>query len=109
MRDSVLLQQIVNGLTLGAVYTLIALSFSLVMGILGILNLAIAELFMFGGYLGFAAGMAHWPPPPSILGGMGGAGPLALIIQKGGYQPLRDPPGVDPLLRTLALLLNLPN
>ena len=46
MRDSVLLQQIVNGLTLGAVYTLIALSFSLVMGILGILNLAIAELFM---------------------------------------------------------------
>ena len=40
-----LLQQLVNGLTLGAVYTLIALSFSLVMGILGVLNLAIAELF----------------------------------------------------------------
>jgi branched-chain amino acid transport system permease protein len=46
----VLLQQLVNGLTLGAVYTLIALSFSLVMGILGVLNLAIAELFMLGGY-----------------------------------------------------------
>jgi branched-chain amino acid transport system permease protein len=45
----VLPQQIVNGLTLGAVYTLIALSFSLVMGILGILNLAIAEVFMIGG------------------------------------------------------------
>ena len=45
-----LAQQIVNGLTLGAVYTLIALSFSLVMGILSILNLAIGELFMLGGY-----------------------------------------------------------
>ncbi len=45
-----LLQQIVNGLTLGAVYTLVALSFSLVMGILSILNLAIGELFMLGGF-----------------------------------------------------------
>ena len=44
-----LLQQLVNGVTLGAVYTLLALSFSIVMGILGILNLAIAELFMIGG------------------------------------------------------------
>ena len=49
-----LIQQFVNGLTLGAVYTLIALSYSLVMGILGVLNLAIAELFMLGGYFGFA-------------------------------------------------------
>ncbi|MEN3386389.1 MAG: branched-chain amino acid transport system permease protein, partial [Hyphomicrobiales bacterium] len=73
MRDSVLLQQIVNGLTLGAVYTLIALSFSLVMGILGILNLAIAELFMFGGYLGFAAVMWHLPLPVAIVAGMAGA------------------------------------
>ena len=54
-----LLQQLVNGLTLGAVYTLLALSFSLVMGILGILNLAIAELFMIGGYLGFTPIMAQ--------------------------------------------------
>ena len=47
-----LLQQLVNGLTLGAVYTLVALGFSLVMGVLGILNLAVAELFMLGGYVG---------------------------------------------------------
>ncbi|WP_425103870.1 ABC transporter permease subunit, partial [Bradyrhizobium sp.] len=53
-----LIQQLVNGLTLGAVYTLIALSFSLVMGILGVLNLAIAELFMLGGYFGFAVVLA---------------------------------------------------
>jgi branched-chain amino acid transport system permease protein len=105
----VLLQQIVNGLTLGAVYTLIALSFSLVMGILGILNLAIAELFMFGGYLGFAAIMSHLPLPVAIVIGMGGAAFLAMVIEKVGYQPLRDAPVVTPMLSTLGFSIILQN
>jgi branched-chain amino acid transport system permease protein len=105
----VLLQQIVNGLTLGAVYTLIALSFSLVMGILGILNLAIAELFMFGGYLGFAAVMSHWPLPVAIVAGMAGAALLAMVIEKVGYQPLRDAPVVTPMLSTLGFSIILQN
>jgi branched-chain amino acid transport system permease protein len=109
MRDSVLLQQIVNGLTLGAVYTLIALSFSLVMGILGILNLAIAELFMFGGYLGFAAVMWHLPLPVAIVAGMAGAALLAMVIEKVGYQPLRDAPVVTPMLSTLGFSIILQN
>jgi branched-chain amino acid transport system permease protein len=109
MRGSVLLQQIVNGLTLGAVYTLIALSFSLVMGILGILNLAIAELFMFGGYLGFAAIMWHLPLPVAIVIGMGGAALLAMVIEKVGYQPLRDAPVVTPMLSTLGFSIILQN
>ena len=104
-----LLQQIVNGLTLGAVYTLIALSFSLVMGILGILNLAIAELFMFGGYLGFAAIMSHLPLPVAVVIGMGGAALLAMIIEKVGYQPLRDAPVVTPMLSTLGFSIILQN
>jgi branched-chain amino acid transport system permease protein len=105
----VLLQQIVNGLTLGAVYTLIALSFSLVMGILGILNLAIAELFMLGGYLGFAAIMSHLPLPVAIVIGMGGAALLAMAIEKVGYQPLRDAPVVTPMLSTLGFSIILQN
>jgi branched-chain amino acid transport system permease protein len=105
----VLLQQIVNGLTLGAVYTLIALSFSLVMGILGILNLAIAELFMFGGYLGFAAIMSHFPLPVAIVIGMVGAALLAMVIEKVGYQPLRDAPVVTPMLSTLGFSIILQN
>ncbi len=109
MRGSVLLQQIVNGLTLGAVYTLIALSFSLVMGILGILNLAIAELFMFGGYLGFAAVMWHLPLPVAIVAGMAGAALLAMVIEKVGYQPLRDAPVVTPMLSTLGFSIILQN
>jgi branched-chain amino acid transport system permease protein len=105
----VLLQQLVNGLTLGAVYTLIALSFSLVMGILGVLNLAIAELFMLGGYFGFAAILAKLPLPVALLAGMGGAALVAAVIEKVGYQPFRDAPLVTPMLSTLGFSIILQN
>src|SRR3954470_8249280 len=96
-----LLQQLVNGLTLGAVYTLIALSYSLVMGILGILNLAIAELFMIGGYLGFAVIAAKLPLPVALAAGMLGAALTAVVIERLAYQPLRDTPVITPMLSTL--------
>src|ERR1700733_7932053 len=104
-----LLQQLVNGLTLGAVYTLLALSFSLVMGILGILNLAIAELFMIGGYFGFTLISANVPLPVAVLAGMAGAGAIAVVIEKIGYQPLRDAPLVTPMLSTLGFSIILQN
>jgi branched-chain amino acid transport system permease protein len=104
-----LLQQLVNGLTLGAVYTLLALSFSLVMGILGILNLAIAELFMIGGYLGFTLISSGFPLPVAVLGGMCGAAAIAIVIEKVGYQPLRDAPLVTPMLSTLGFSIILQN
>jgi len=105
----VLLQQLVNGLTLGAVYTLIALSFSLVMGILGVLNLAIAELFMLGGYFGFAAILAKLPLPVALLAGMAGAALVAAVIEKVGYQPFRAAPVVTPMLSTLGFSIILQN
>lgn len=103
------MQQLVNGLTLGAVYTLIALSFSLVMGILGILNLAIAELFMIGGYLGFAVIAAKLPLPVALLAGMGGAALTAVLIDKIAYEPLRNAPLVTPMLSTLGFSIILQN
>ena len=104
-----LLQQLVNGLTLGAVYTLIALSFSLVMGIFGILNLAIAELFMIGGYLGFTAIGAHLPLPVAVMLGMCGGAVLAIVIEKIAYEPLRDASLITPMLSTLGCSLILQN
>jgi branched-chain amino acid transport system permease protein len=104
-----LLQQLVNGLTLGAVYTLIALSFSLVMGILGILNLAIGELFMLGGYLGFAVIAAHLPLPLALLAGMAGAMLAAIVIERIAYQPLLDAPVITPMLSTLGFSIILQN
>lgn len=103
------LQQLLNGLTLGAVYTLVALSFSLVMGILGILNLAIAELFMIGGFVGFALLLADYPLPVALGAGMLVSGVLAIVIEKVAYQPLRDAPLVTPMLSTLGFSIILQN
>jgi branched-chain amino acid transport system permease protein len=104
-----LLQQVVNGLTLGAVYTLIALSFSLVMGILSILNLAIGELFMLGGFVGFSVIAANFPLPVALLAGMGAGALTAVVIGKIGCEPLRNAPPIAPLLSTLGFSIILQN
>src|SRR5689334_12874033 len=79
------------------------------MGILGVLNLAIAELFMLGAYFGFSAIIAQLPLPAALLGGMLGAAAVAIIIQKIAYEPLRDAPVVMPLLTTLGFSIMLQN
>jgi branched-chain amino acid transport system permease protein len=102
-------QQLVNGLTLGAVYTLVALSFSLVMGILSILNIAIGELFMLGGYIGFTVLAASLPLPIALVMGMAGAALAAAVIEKIAYEPLRNTPLTTPLLSTLGFSIILQN
>src|SRR4051794_37480750 len=104
-----LLQQLVNGLALGAVYTLVALAFSLVMGILGVLNLAVGELFMIGGYIGFTVIAWQLPLPLALLAGMLGGTALAILIQKLAYEPLRESPAVTPMLSTLGFSIILQN
>jgi branched-chain amino acid transport system permease protein len=79
------------------------------MGILGVLNLAIAELFMLGGYFGFAAILAKLPLPVALLAGMAGAALVAAVIEKIGYQPFRDAPVVTPMLSTLGFSIILQN
>ena len=104
-----LLQQLVNGLTLGAVYTLVALSFSLVMGILSVLNIAIGELFMLGGYIGCAVIASHLSLPVALVVAMAGAAIVSFIIQKVAYEPLRDAPLITPMLSTLGFSIILQN
>ena len=96
-----LAQQILNGLTLGAVYTLIALGFSLVMGLLRVLNIAIAELFMIGGYVGLTLAAAGYPAPVALAAAAGASALLGVVVEKVGVQPLRNAPPVTPLLSTL--------
>jgi branched-chain amino acid transport system permease protein len=80
-----------------------------VVGILGVLNLAIAELFMLGGYFGFTAILAKLPLPVALLAGMAGAALVAAVIEKVGYQPFRDAPVVTPMLSTLGFSIILQN
>lgn len=104
-----LLQLLVNGLMLGAVFTLVALAFSLNMGILGVLNIAIAELFMIGGFVGLTLIEADVSMPLVLGGAILAASVLSLILERIGYQPVdKDDPTVT-LLTTLGFGLILQN
>jgi branched-chain amino acid transport system permease protein len=79
------------------------------MGILGVLNRAIAELFLLGAYFGFAAIMAQLPLPVALIAGMLGSALVAIVVQKIAYEPLRDTPVVTPMLSTLGFSIILQN
>jgi branched-chain amino acid transport system permease protein len=68
------LQQVINGLQLGSVYALIALGYTLVYGIIRLINFAHGDVFMIGAYLGFYAILRfHMPFPIALLFAMVGA------------------------------------
>ena len=93
--------QLVAGLTLGSLYGLIAIGYSMVYGILKLLNFAHGEVFMIGSYIGYFVltwlGGAADPKIPvaatialMFLAAMLGAGALGMIIERFAYRPLRE-------------------
>ena len=87
-----ILQQIVNGLSIGSVYAMIAVGYSLVYSVLNFSNFAHGEILMLGSYIGFFAmtkiGMGL--PFGAALGlAIIGSGIIAILIEKIGYRPLR--------------------
>ena len=60
-------QTIVNGLTLGSVYALIALGYSMVYGILKLLNFAHGDVYMVGAYIGYGVLIVLWAPYPLAI------------------------------------------
>jgi branched-chain amino acid transport system permease protein len=108
--------QLVAGLTLGSVYGLIAIGYSMVYGILKLLNFAHGEVFMIGSYIGYftltALGGAADPNIPYVLvivvmfaAAMLGAGGLGVVIERFAYRPLREKraPRIAPLISALGV------
>jgi len=114
------LQQLMNGLTLGSVYALIALGYSMVYGILELINFAHGEIYMLGAYFGIiflgfltAAGLTAYSLPLSLI--------LTLIlsilfcsaygftIEKIAYKPLRNAPRLSPLISAIGVSIFLQN
>ena len=103
-----LLQQILNGLAIGSVYTLVALGLTVVFGILGIAHFAHGSLAMFGGYLTFVfsttmglslfSSMALAMPVGAILG---------MLIERLAYRPVRDAPHINAFIIALGLTMML--
>ena len=113
-------QQLVNGLTLGSVYALIALGYSLVYGVLKLLNFAHGDVYMVGAFIGFGVlslfggPAALAVPVPVVLlamfasAGMG-SGLLGVAIERFAYRPLRDAPRIAPLITALGVSFFLQN
>jgi branched-chain amino acid transport system permease protein len=107
-------QQLVNGLTLGSVYALIALGYTMVYGILKLLNFAHGDVYMMGSFFGFfvltAFGGATGVSVNVVvlivcmLGvAMLGAGILGVVIERFAYRPLRNAPRIAPLISALGV------
>ena len=107
-------QQLVNGLTLGSVYALIALGYTMVYGILKLLNFAHGEVYMMGAFAGFGilslfGGAVGVTINVVLLIGlmlavaMLGAGLLGVAIERFAYRPLRNAPRIAPLISALGV------
>jgi branched-chain amino acid transport system permease protein len=106
--------QLVAGLTLGSLYALLALGYSMVYGILKLLNFAHGDVYMIGSYIGFfvltALGGSLSPSVPLVLlillmfgAAMIGCGLLGVVIERFAYRPLRRAPRIVPLISALGV------
>jgi branched-chain amino acid transport system permease protein len=113
-------QLLVNGLTLGSLYALIALGYSLVYGILKLLNFAHGDVYMIGAFVGYAVLTALGGPlSPSLaltplivlmfLAAMLASGALGVVIERFAYRPLREAPRIAPLISALGVSFFLQN
>src|SRR3954454_15410726 len=94
-RLSELPQQLINGLSLGAIYALLALGYTMVYGILRFINFAHSDVFMVGAFVGYYAG--RYVPRQNIAGGIGVlvvamiiCAILGIFIERFAYRPLRE-------------------
>jgi branched-chain amino acid transport system permease protein len=113
-------QLLVNGITLGSLYGLIAIGYSMVYGILKLLNFAHGDVYMIGAFAGYAAlSLLGGPLSPNIaiaplivlmfLAAMLASGFLGVVIERFAYRPLRDAPRIAPLISALGVSFFLQN
>ncbi|MEO0108625.1 MAG: branched-chain amino acid ABC transporter permease [candidate division WOR-3 bacterium] len=101
-----ILQQLLNGLQLGAVYALIALGYTMVYGIVRLINFAHGDVFMVGAYLGFyAIGRFRLPLAAAIVIAMGGCALLGMTTERLAYRPLRNAPRISLLITAIGVSL----
>jgi branched-chain amino acid transport system permease protein len=105
-----LLQQALNALQLSSIYALIALGYTMVYGILRMINFAHGDLFMVGAFFSFIiATFAKLPFVPTLLLSMLGVGLLGVGIERVAYKPLRNAPRVSAVITALGIGIFLEN
>ena len=111
------LQQLVNGLTLGSLYALIALGYTMVYGVLLMINFAHSEIFMSGAFASCLLLDSRWLKNNSpvtavliaILGGLVTSAIIAMAMERLAYRPLRRAGRLTPLISAIGVSIFLQN
>ena len=110
---SVFIQQLVNGLSLGSIYALIALGYTMVYGIVKLINFAHGDVMMVGAYAGYFVLCALGTTPAGMVCAFVAAmimcAILILVIERVAYRPLRNAPRLNSLITAIAVELILQN
>lgn len=98
------LQQIVNGLSLGSTYALIALGYTMVYGIIKLINFAHGDIYMLGAYIGFAVitklGLGFFP---ALIIAMVLCAIIGILTERIAYKPLRNSPRIALLITAIGV------
>jgi branched-chain amino acid transport system permease protein len=109
------LQQLINGLSLGALYALIAVGYTVVYGIVQLINFAHGEIFMIGGFGALTVWLAFfdvettsiWVLPLMLIGAIAAAVGVAIVMERFAYRPLRNAPRLAPLITAIGVSIAL--
>jgi branched-chain amino acid transport system permease protein len=104
------LQQLLNGLSLGAIYALIALGYTMVYGVLRFINFAHSDVFMVGAFIGYYAGKlvptaTFWGGSLVLFAAMIGCAVLGMTIERLVYRPLRSSATLNVLITAIGVSL----
>lgn len=98
------LQQVVNGLSLGSIYALIALGYTMVYGIIKLINFAHGDIYMLGAYIGFAVvtigGLGFFP---ALIIAMVLCAVIGIVTERIAYKPLRNSPRITLLITAIGV------
>lgn len=113
-----LLQQVLNGLTIGSVYALIAIGYTMVYGIIGMINFAHGEVYMIGAFIGVivivalsAVGLSFVPVAilAALILSVVFTAVIGWTIERIAYRPLRNAPRLAPLISAIGMSIFLQN
>ncbi|MBT7609576.1 MAG: branched-chain amino acid ABC transporter permease [Bacteriovoracaceae bacterium] len=100
-----LVQYLINGLAQGSIYALIALGYTMVYGIIKLINFAHGEFYMIGAFVGYYCLMSGMPLLLAFPVAMIGAGLVAIVVEKIVYKPIRHAGRIPALITALGTSL----
>jgi branched-chain amino acid transport system permease protein len=109
----VFVEQLINGITLGSIYAIVALGYTLVFGVLDIINMAHGEIFMFGAFIGMTVVTSMGAPLwAGFLGAIVATAALGYLLERLALRPIRGKRGASnlaPLITTIGVSILLEN